>query len=121
MFGDSRYVVIDDDKTQLGILVDVLHELGAPCRGIHYDSEKGLEGKSLSGVRILFVDLRLSGARMSASNTDYSLIAGMLEQYIEPTSGLYVLILWTSHIEEKAAFITYIEGAVAPEKRPLTV
>jgi hypothetical protein len=121
VFSDSRYVVIDDDPKQLRILVDVLHELGAPCRGIHYDSEKGLNGKSLSGVRILFLDLHLNGSRISGTKADYSVIAGMLEEHIQPTSGPYIIILWTSHLEERTKFTEYIEEAITAERRPLAV
>lgn len=121
MFSRSRYVVIDDDPEQLRTLIETLHALGAPCRGIRYDAKTGLKPDDLHGVRILFLDLNLNGTAIAANKADFGLIAGMLEEGIEPAHGPYILILWTSHAEQLAEFSKYIWKGLTPGKLPLTI
>jgi hypothetical protein len=120
MFSQGRYVIVDDDPDQLRPLVDALHALGAPCLGVRYDANIGLADGQFRGVRILFMDLHLQGpATGKAAN--YALIGGLLEQCVIPASGLYILVLWTAHAEELAAFTGYIQEAVRAEYRPLAI
>lgn len=121
MFSDSRYVVIDDIEAHLRILVNVLHSLRAPCRGILYDGEKGIEAGELRGVRILFLDIHLQGSRVGSGAPDHALIARLIETGINPVSGPFLLVLWTGHPEEAQPLVQYIEKAVLPDRRPLAV
>ena len=60
MFTPPRFVVIDDKPEHLDAILDVFQELGAPCQGVTYDPEHGLDNRHLAGVRVLFVDLHES-------------------------------------------------------------
>lgn len=121
MFSRSRYVVIDDNADELRVLVEALHQIGAPCRGILWNPEAGLVGGALAGVRVLFLDLHLAGPAIAGSRADYAIIAGMLDDAIDPPFGPYILVLWTSHAEECEGFTEYIERSLAPNKKPLII
>lgn len=120
MFTAARYVVVDDELTELAPLVDALHRLGAPCIGIHWDPDKLPAPELLRGVRILFTDLHLTKGQVPAK-THYDTIATMLEGAIQDGHGPYVVVLWTSHEEERQAFSDRLSVALSAGKLPVAV
>lgn len=122
MFTRARYVVIDDEESELMQLVNCLRKIGAPCLPILYDVAVGIDPKHLSGVRLLFLDLHLTTGGQTTDIAQASgVIAGILEDGIVPTAGPYVIILWTTHQLHREGFETYIMEHVAPPKRPLAI
>ncbi len=122
MFTPGRYVVVDDQRSELRVLVETLHDMNAPCLGMLMVPERGLADRCLEGVRILFMDLHLQGAAVGgAGAANYALIADILERCTVPASGPYILVLWTNHAEEKKAFSDYILKAVPVAHLPLAV
>ncbi|MDB5526053.1 MAG: hypothetical protein JWM58_3816 [Rhizobium sp.] len=122
MFSFGRYVVVDDNKDEMRLLVEALHGDGTPCVGALYDPGAGdLKPEHFSNVRLLFLDLHLVPGQGTNPNARYSLLAGLLEGNISTTGGPYIVVLWTSHPEECAAFADYVEQKVSAAKRPLVV
>lgn len=122
MFTPGRYVAIDDNRDELRLLVDALHELGAPCVGIHYKPDKGVDAAKLRGVRILFLDLHLLGGMQGADDAmTFEVIRELLDTGITPDAGPYVIVLWTSHAEKREPFQQYLVERLDRLKLPLAI
>ncbi|MBY3030571.1 hypothetical protein HF265_15865 [Rhizobium leguminosarum] len=122
MFTPARYVIVDDNADELKQLADCMQKIGAPCLPLRYDQAEGIETKHLGGVRLLFLDLHLTtGAQSGSIAQTAGLIVAMLEDGIVATAGPYVIILWTKHQEQKAAFEAYVMENLDPLKRPLAI
>ena len=122
MFTRARYVVIDDKEIELMQLTGCLRKIGAPCLPLLYDVEQGIDARHLGGVRLLFLDLHLTTGGQSTDVAQASgVIAGILEDGIDPAAGPYVIILWTTHQPHREAFAAYIMENVDPLKRPLAI
>ncbi|MGN7713677.1 hypothetical protein [Agrobacterium radiobacter] len=122
MFTPARYVIVDDNPDELKQLADCMRKIGAPCLPLIYDQAEGIATKHLGGVRLLFLDLHLTtGAQSGGIAQTAGLIVAMLEEGIVATSGPYVIILWTKHQEQKAAFEAYVMENLEAMKRPLAI
>ncbi|WEX09632.1 hypothetical protein [Chelativorans sp. AA-79] len=120
MFTPARYIAIDDDPKELSPLIQALHRLGAPCVGIEFDPEALPSPSLFHGLRILFSDLHLlKGA--PASIQHYDTLANILNLCIPETHGPYVLVLWTSHEQERVEFSGRLEQILPLSKRPIAV
>lgn len=119
MFTAGRYLVVDDNRDELQLLVDALHAVGAPCVGLHYTG-KPLRRESFSAVRVLFSDLYLLPGNNEKSQ--FGAIEAMLRTNVDPASGgPYLLILWTTHSQEAQRLRDYLDERLDPEVRPLAV
>lgn len=122
MFTPGRYVVVDDDEKELGLLVDALQSSGVPCLGVRYTDEDGVKASFLRGSRVLFLDLHLTtGAPASDIAVPASIITAILEEAIEEGAAPYIVVLWTKHTDQKDAFEDYLFENLAPGKRPIKV
>ncbi|MHA4735341.1 hypothetical protein [Ensifer adhaerens] len=122
MFTPARYVVVDDDESELRQLADCLQKIGAPCLPLKYDEAEGIEAGHLRGVRLLFLDLHLTtGAQTSDVAQASAVIVAMLEEGVSATAGPYVIILWTKHQEQREAFDAYVMANLDAAKRPLAI
>ncbi len=122
MFTPGRYIVVDDQVEDLTPLVEALNRIGAPCLGIHFDVSKPVEPKFFAGVRILFFDLHLVPGQGTTPHARYGLIGQILADCISPWGGPYIMILWTSHVEEREAFAAYVEKITElADRRPLAI
>lgn len=120
MFTPARYIAIDDDPMELSPLVDALHGLGAPCIGIRFDAA-GLPAPALfTGLRILFSDLHLLRAAASAVQ-HYDALGSILNHCVPDHHGPYVLILWTSHEQERTALADRLGVILPADKMPLAI
>jgi hypothetical protein len=120
MFTRGRYLVIDDEPSELDPLVKALHRLGAPCIGWHWTPEQRPGPDQLRGIRILFTDLHLTKGEVPPV-THYDTIIRMLEEGISEAHGPYIVVLWTSHEEQRGAFVDRLNVALDPVKHPLAV
>lgn len=119
MFTPPRYLAIDDELSELSPLVEALHKIGAPCVGVHFDPPGFPEATLFAGVRILFTDLHLIKG-VAASSLNYDAIARIIDSCVPTNHGPYLLVLWTSHEEERQALSERLQVTV-PEKMPLAI
>ncbi|HEY0312280.1 MAG TPA: hypothetical protein VGC56_07260 [Allosphingosinicella sp.] len=120
MFTSGRYVIVDDERDQLRLLVDSLHAIGAPCVGVHYTG-KPLDRAAFAGVRVLFSDLFLLQG-VTQPMLQYAALEGMLRANVDPaTGGPYLLIIWTTHDEKVEGLRDYLRERLDPALRPLAV
>lgn len=120
MFTQGRYLVVDDEPGELDPLVKALHRMGAPCIGWLWTPEERPGREQLRGIRILFTDLHLTKGEVPPV-THYDTIIRMLEEGISEAHGPYVVVLWTSHEEQRDAFVERLRLALDPVKHPLAV
>lgn len=120
MFTSARYIAMDDDASELAPLVKALHGIGAPCIGIHYDPLSPPEASHFAGLRMLFTDLHLLKA-VAAGVQNYDAIASVLDRCVPDNHGPYLLVLWTSHEEEREALADRLQSHLSPDKMPLAV
>ena len=127
MFTPPRFVVVDDRPEHLTAILRVLQELGAPCRGVVYSPEQGLNRENFEGVRAIFMDLYLTVPVQTSDNRHrFALIASLLEDNVSPAGGPFVLVVWTQHDTEVEKLRDYLDepGTIDSEKphaRPLTI
>lgn len=120
MFTPARYIVLDDEATELATLVDALHVLGAPCVGIRFDPLDLPKPANFTGLRVLFSDLHLVKAQ-PAGVQHYNTLASLLDRCVPESHGPYLLVLWTSHEHERAALADRLEEILPASKRPIAV
>jgi hypothetical protein len=120
MFTSPRYIAIDDDPEELAPLVQALHDIGAPCVGVRFNPLGLPEPSLFDGVRVLFTDLHLVQGAASA-NQHYDAIARVLETCVPDEHGPYLLVLWTSHEEERQALVERLQILLEPDKMPIAL
>ena len=127
MFTPPRFVVVDDKPDHLTAVLNVFQELGAPCLGITYDPERGLDKRNFKGVRALFLDLHLTDlAATTDKRRHFAIIAGLLEDNVSPAGGPFILVVWTEHEVEVEELRAYLDDADTidsekPYARPLAI
>lgn len=120
MFTAGRYVIVDDERDQLGMLVDALHARGAPCVGVHYTG-KPLNKAAFAGVRVLFSDLFLLQG-VTQTMLQYAALEAMIRTNVDPAiGGPFLLIVWTTHDEEVEGLRIYLRERLEARLRPLAV
>lgn len=116
MFNRARFVVIDNEKIHLDGIAAALASHGSGCRTIHYNPEDGTEKLDLTGVRVLFTDLHLiPGTTEEAGPAVYGEVVNILLDCIPPTSGPYILCLWTRHPDELDRFRQFMHERMPDE------
>lgn len=122
MFTPGRYVVVDDNPDELKLLVNALHRIGAPCVAHLYKADAPPADGFLRGVRVLFLDLHLvPGIQMGDHQAAFNNIVQLLEGGIEPASGPYIIVLWSSYANQRAELERRIAERLTPGKRPLAL
>ena len=125
MFVPPRFVVVDDKPEHLKAILNVFQELGSPCLGVVYDPAGELDGRNFDGVRVLFLDLHLIDPAATTDETrHYAIIAGILEENINPTSGPFILVVWTEHERSATNLMDYLDESLdstKPYARPLAI
>lgn len=115
-------MVVDDNPDELRQLVNALHSMGAPCLGILYDQVTGMTESHLRGARLLFMDLHLTtGAQTTNVSGAAAVIVQLLRAGITRDSGPYVIILWTTHEQQKAEFTAYVMEHLPVDQRPIAI
>ena len=125
MFLPPRFVVIDDNSKHLNAILDVFQQFGAPCLGVVFDPQHGLEKKHFECIRALFLDLHLvHGAVTTDEAQHFATIAGILESNISPTGGPFILVVWTEHEHLVEGLVKYLDESLdraKPHARPLAI
>jgi hypothetical protein len=119
MFSAGRYLVVDDEQSELRLLVDALHGDGAPCIGIHWTGAP-MNPAAFAGVRVLFSDLYL--VKGANRKMQFNAIEAMLRTYVNPAKGgPFILVLWTTHDEDVTDLRAHLRARLEAELRPLAV
>ena len=125
IFTPPRFVVVDDNADHLTAILNAFQALGAPCLGIVFDPAHALDAQHLKGVRVLFVDLHLTESAATTDETrHFAVVAGILEDNIDPNGGPFVLVVWTEYGHLVPQLTRYLDESLDPARshaRPLTI
>ena len=119
-----RIIAIDDKPEHLAPILEAFQDLGAPCLGLLYDPQRGLESRHFRGVRVLVIDLNLMPYPMPTNAApQFSAIASILDSTIHEHGGPFVLVIWTEHDDRVAELIEYLDDpeVIRPYARPLAI
>ena len=108
MFKESnRIVLIDDNASDLEQLSKVFYDNGIGCRTFLYDS---FYNTPLLGIKILFLDINLSGAQSDQQRN--STLRDAIIHYVHEENGPFVLVLWTNNTQWIDSFKVYVNRSV---------
>ncbi|MDY1006085.1 hypothetical protein [Curtobacterium sp. CFBP9011] len=117
MFTPPRFVVIDDNQNHLDAIVTAIQSLGSVSARVHYTPEQDVPKELFSAVRAIFIDLQLQDRAASSDfNRHFAEIQRILGSVIQPTSGPYILVVWTDKPERVAELEIYLGKKFFVEK-----
>ena len=102
MIENNRIIIVDDSEDDLNQLRQVFYEHGIGCKGFVYDGLIVPE-HPLQGVRFAFFDIHLS----SAGDIN-STLKDAISHYISTDNGPYVLVFWSSHVDDISKFKSFV-------------
>ncbi len=113
----ARIVVIDDSEEEAAPLVLTLARMGLGAWYFTGDFEH-LPDSPLSGIRVVFLDLRLAGAKTDHDAIPHTL--SVLEKIIGTNSRSTAIVFWSKHPESITEFRERL-GRVMPLLNPAFV
>ncbi len=109
MFAPTRFVVVDDNETHLGAIVEVIRSLGSECTPVLFKAENDLDPRSFRGVRCLFMDLQLVENTVATEYArHFANIQTILEDCISASGGPFLLMLWTQQPDRAKELGSYL-------------
>lgn len=114
-----RVIVIDDAQEDLNALTDALNWYGAACLPIRFSGDDS-EIPRCPAVRVIFADLHLLPAQTEDATQQFSVIASLIEEKIQP-SGPYLVILWTRYPEQASACRQFLQERLKGVSKPFAV
>lgn len=89
-----KIAVIDDNHDEIASLLAALSKKGVSY--VYFTGKQDqLPPQPLSGLRIIFSDIDLFGAKDEKNKI--SSLLGILKSIIAPTNGPYIIVFWTRH------------------------
>ena len=113
---NARVAVVDNEPKEVKDLLAVLAKKGIGA--LYYVGPSAFPADSLTGIRLLFLDLELEGLQSSGPTTKASAAVGVLKKLVSPDNGPLVVVIWTDHQEEASQVKAALQQAV---KMPLFV
>ena len=99
---NARVVIVDDDSNEVKDLLSVLAKDGVAS--LYYDGlAANFPANPLRGIRLMFLDLRLSGLESQEDSNVASTAQNVFAHLVAPDNGPLVLVLWTKHSEQVQA------------------
>ncbi|MFA5130141.1 MAG: hypothetical protein WC477_04475 [Patescibacteria group bacterium] len=98
----ARVVIIDDNKDEGNGIKEALEAIQIPSLFFQTISNRSLENKSCSNVRLVFLDLMFSDSRSTNAAQNAGNALSKLSKIIGKT-GFYILVIWSSHTTEEVA------------------
>lgn len=112
-------IAIDDEQDDLNALTDALNSYGAACLPIHFSGDDAAV-PPCPAVRVIFFDLNLLPGHTDDPTQQFSLIASLIEEKIQP-SGPYLVILWTRYQDEALACRRFLQERLEGVSKPFAV
>jgi hypothetical protein len=112
----ARVVVVDDETDEALPLISALSKLG--IGSLYYDgTRENLPGKPMSGIRLVFLDLRLVGGPTLQPKDLISQTLSVLGQIVDLNDCPAGIVYWTKHEEDETEFARQLTGTL-PEFKP---
>ena len=91
-----KVVVVDNDDDEASALIRTLSERDTPV--LYYKGRKNeLPENPITGVRIVFLDMKLEGMERQEPETIVSSLMGLLKKIVSSRNGPYLIFAWTKH------------------------
>lgn len=103
MIENNRIIIVDDSEDDLSQLRKVFYDYGIGCRGFVYGGLDGYPSQPLRGVRFAFFDIHLSPA-----GDINSTLKDAISRYISTENGPYILVFWSSHVDDISKFKSFV-------------
>ena len=114
-----RVIAIDDEQDDLNALTDALNANGTACLPIHFSGDDAVV-PPCPAVRVIFFDLNLLPGHTEDPTQQFSLIASLIEEKIQP-SGPYLVILWTRYPKEACKCRQFLQERLEGVSKPFAV
>ena len=112
----TRVVVVDDETDEALPLISALSKLGIGA--LYYDgTRENLPRKPMSGIRLVFLDLRLAGSPTAQPKHLISQTLSVLSQIVDLKACPAGIIYWTKHEEDETEFAQQLSKTL-PEFKP---
>lgn len=102
MIENNRIIIVDDNEEHLNQLRQVFYDHGIGCKAFLYNGFD-FPKEPLKGVRFAFFDIHLNQA-----GDINSTLKDAIANYISIDNGPYVLTFWSSHVDNIANFIDFV-------------
>lgn len=102
MIENNRIIIVDDIEDDLNQLRQVFYKHGIGCKGFVYDGFTFPE-QPLKDVRFAFFDIHLN-----PSGDINSTLKDAILHYISTENGPYVLVFWSSHVDDISKFKSFV-------------
>lgn len=114
-FQSARVLVIDDQWDEARLILDLLWKRGISA--VYSDGDmEGRVGPKLSGVRLIFLDLQITGPAQDAHQFLNGTI-GVLDELVDLTQPGIGIVYWTKHPDKRQQFETLVRERL-PRFRP---
>lgn len=118
MIPSPRIAVIDDEEDSVNAIRQSLESMDTSCLPVLVRAGVPSVNAPVRGIRLLFLDVHLvSGHQQGAALYDTN--ATILRQVIASDNGPYVLVIWTTHKQERDALLAHISEHYPEIPQPL--
>jgi len=118
MIPSPRIAVVDDDPASVKAIRESLEKLGTACLPVLVQAGRPSVPNPVRGIRLLFLDIHLvSGGQSGAAL--YDICGAIAEQVLAKDNGPYVLVIWTSHKDERKALLSHLSAHYPALPQPL--
>ncbi|MEN6424520.1 MAG: hypothetical protein ABFE13_04100 [Phycisphaerales bacterium] len=108
----SRVLVIDDKPEEAVPILTALGKAGVGCVYLRGDKVEELPTKPIEGIRLVFLDMRL--AEGGDQRAVLSKTVGVLKKCISGGATPVVVVCWTKHPDDVAAFKAMVSQSLSP-------
>lgn len=123
MLMQSRVLVVDDRDDHGKSIAAALWRCGFPVLFVRYDEKTLLDGNSSvqKGVRIVFMDINLSGGNLGDSGTAFSQVQMAVTSLLAADNGPWALVTWSSHDDQADALYAHLRERLPESLRPVSL
>ena len=104
----GKIAIVDNKHQEVEIVEQLLAKHGASY--VFYDYNKLIADSEIyriSGIRLLFLDIRLEEGNEEPKNM-YSVLASTVETIVGTNNGPYIIVLWTNEYQQKDEVKNYL-------------
>lgn len=105
----GRVVIIDNEEKDIFPILMGLSSLSVALTAFHINDDYEAPKEKLSGIRVVFLDLRLGSGGMGAINSgDFREAIARLTEIAQLETGLTGIICWSNHADHVEEFRTLL-------------
>lgn len=105
----AKILVVDNDQRELDFINKTMYGLNIPASYILYSSANP-PPKPFSGIRLVFFDIQLQNGGGGLIDTNaINAFSNAIKHCIDINNGPFILVFWTSHIEDIENIKEHIE------------